>query len=105
MSVEYTRDDLLAICQAAFVPQEKWRNRDTSGAQRQLGECYALLKAGCDFRILRGGRYLDTDDRTIWVEVEFRGFRYFDHDGGTEDETYYLPTRERLERAAGRDWY
>lgn len=100
---KYTRDDLIAICERSFVPEAEWRDRDTSAAQRQLGECHALLKAGCDFVIRRdmGG----SPNMTIWLAIEFKGFGYFDYGGTTEDETYYLPTTERLEQVAGRDWY
>lgn len=100
----YDRSELLAICEDAFVLQEDWSNRDTSGAQIQLGQCYALLKAGCEFVVIRGGS-LATTDHTIWVEVEFNGFSYFDYGGSTDDETFYLPTRARLEQVAGKDWY
>jgi hypothetical protein len=102
---EYSRDNLIEICERAFVPQSHWSNRDTSGAQKQLGECYALLRAGCGFRIIRGSD-LRTDDRTIWLEVESQGFAHFDYDGGEDYDTYYLPTPERLESSGpGNDWY
>lgn len=99
----YTRDELVAICEQAFVPEEQWSDRDSSGAQRQLGEAYALLRAGCQFIERRdmGG----PEGRTIWLAIEFKGFGYFDYGGPQDDETYYLPTQERLDAAAGRDWY
>jgi hypothetical protein len=104
MPTDYTREDLLAICERAFVPQDKWLDRDSSDAQRQLGECYALLKAGCDFAISRGGS-LVTDDRTIWVSVVWEGFAHFDWGGPHDRETYYLPTDARLDAVNGGDWY
>jgi hypothetical protein len=96
----YTREDLLAICECAFVQQEHWYNRDSASAQRQLGEAYALLKAGCEFWI--GS---DTDIRTIWVVITSEGFAHKDYDGGLDTEHFYLPTRERLAQSDGKDWY
>lgn len=104
MQTDYSRDDLLAICERAFVPQAKWHDRDSSAAQRQLGECYALLKAGCDFSISRDG-LLITDARTIWVTVTWEGFGHFDWGGPLDVETFYLPTSHRLNERDGKDWY
>jgi hypothetical protein len=96
------RDVLLALCERGFVPQEHWYNRDTSAAQRQLGECYALLKAGCEFTV-------HTERDTHWVTVTYRGFDFFegtyDGMGSLDDERFYVPTAERLDRSPGRDWY
>ena len=97
------RDALLAICERAFVPEDRWRNRDSSAAQLQLGECYALLRAGC--RVLGARQKGDT----IWVTIEYRGFSYFEGDydglGPLDDDRFYLPSPERLDRADGGDWY
>ena len=92
------RKTLLQICAQASVPEDEWRDRDTSAAQRQLGECYALLKAGCKFHATR-------ERDTYWVTVIFKGFGYFDYDGAEDDERYYLPTQERLDQRPGKDWY
>lgn len=97
---EYTREELVAICEAAFVPQEHWSDRDSSAAQRQLGEAYALLKAGCELQIDP-----DTNARTIWVSITFEGFAHKDYNGDLETRTFYLPTRSRLANAKGIDWY
>lgn len=29
---DYTREDLIAICERAIVPQDHWRNRDSASA-------------------------------------------------------------------------
>jgi len=110
--IDYSREELIGLLAQSFVPEEKWRNRDSAGAQRQVGECLALLKAGCDFEVLTAGNLI-TDDKTIWVEIWFKGFQYFE--GCYEDEdsernkkqsdTFYLPTAEHLEKAEGSDWY
>lgn len=96
------REGLLAICEAAFVPQDKWRNRDSSAAQQQVGECYSMLRAGCDFWVR------EDEKQTLWVTVEYHGFDYFEYgseEGCCSSETYYLPTRARLDQVAGKDWY
>lgn len=87
------------------MPQDRWRDRDSGGAQRQLGEALALLSAGCEYRILRQKGGLETNDNTVWLEIEWKGFGYFDWGGGLDDDTFYLPTRARLDRANGGDWY
>ncbi|BBZ65801.1 hypothetical protein MINS_12300 [Mycolicibacterium insubricum] len=99
----YTRSQLLTICRRASVPESKWHNRDSADAQRQLGEAYALLAAGCDYAI--GAR---STDRTIWVTIWSRGFDWFEDgpsDGNRDAGRYYLPTPERLRNANGSDWY
>lgn len=103
---KYTREELLNICERAFVPEDKWSDRDSADAQKQLGWCYAWLKAGCEFEVLykEGGMF--TDERTIWIEVKAKGFMYFeDSECGKDEETFYLPTEAKLEKMKGRDWY
>lgn len=110
---DYSREALIAICERATVPQERWRNRDTSGAQRQMGEALVLLRAGCDFRVLVGdegptktyNRHLITNERVIWVEITFKGFDHFEQGGHLDDETFYLPTAAVLDAVDGGDWY
>lgn len=98
---EPTREELIELCDRGLVPQERWWDRDSAKAQRQLAECGALLRAGCDFRLAT--RPVSTD-RTWWVEVEFKGFDWFEiHLMSTE--LYYLPTAERLAERTGGDWY
>lgn len=115
---QYTRDELLAICKKASVKQENWLDRDTAAAQRQLGEAYMLLQAGCEVRTLYGDyvrRFtgsstivvksdLTTTDETIWIQITYKGFQYFEA-GEFESDTFYLPTREYLRRRKGKDWY
>ena len=101
---DYTREELLSICERAFVPQRKWCDRDSAEAQKQLGWCYAWLKAGCDFNIV-STKDLKTDDDTIWVNIVAEGFRYWDYGGIKDEETFYLPTEKRLKKSKGGDWY
>lgn len=104
MNKEYTRDELLEICEKAFVHTDIWHDRDSYDAQCQLGECYALLKDGCEFKVLYGDN-LKTDDHTIWIRITSTGFAWFEYDGAMEQDVYYLPTLKRLEEADGGDWY
>jgi hypothetical protein len=106
------REDLIAICERARVPQERWNNRDSAAAQRQLGAAWALLSAGCSFEIMieghtvRHARHMVSDAETLWVAITFHGFDYFENGHGAESvSTFYLPTSGRLDRRAGSDWY
>ena len=101
--MKYTREDLLKICEQAFVSEDKWHDRDSYNSQCKLGKCYALLKDGCDFKVLTRGN-LKTDKDTIWLEIEATGFEWFEG-GSMETETFYLPTQKRLDEVNGGDWY
>jgi hypothetical protein len=104
---EYSREQLVDLCERAVVPMSRWYNRDSSRAQSQIGEAWVLLRAGAPFYVIRQG-HLATDERTIWVLVEWKGFSAFElglEEGGMDDATFYIPTEERLASAAGGDWY
>lgn len=99
----YIREQLVDLCNKASVHYTKWRNRDSADAQRQVGELSALLKSNCPFEVVTEGSW-KTDDQTIVVQVEFKGFIFFE-EGELSKETFYLPTQKRLDEAAGGDWY
>lgn len=116
MKTEYTREELIKICEKSFVPQSKWWDRDSASSQLGLGKCYALLKAGCEYDVeyTKDGKGCNTDEETIWLQFyvyDFQWFEYgsesFDDKRGHEDSDYhfYLPTEKRLKRAKGGDWY
>jgi hypothetical protein len=113
MNKEYTREELLKICKKAFVPENKWHNRDSESSQCQLGECYVLLKAGCDFKVDYEDDICKTNENTIWLYVYSKGFKYFeyadddeeDNFGLKEEHHYYLPTLKKIEESDGQDWY
>lgn len=113
MRTDYTRAELVAICEQAVVPVEKWRNRDSASAQQGVGLAWVLLRAGCEFHIHpnppAGKRGCFTDADTIWLDLDWPGFSAFEYGRSDrhywEDETVYLPTPESLARAAGDDWY
>lgn len=98
-----SREELIALCDRGVVSQDKWSDRDSAGAQRQLAECRALLLAGCDFAQSKGVRP-KSDDSTIWVDVMFHGFQWFECDS-IERDLFYVPTAKRLDEADGGDWY
>lgn len=104
---KYTREDLIKICEQAFVPEEKWHDRDSESSQCKLGECYALLKAGCDFKVTYEDKesMCVTDENTIWLYIYSKGFEYFDWSEKKDEHHYYLPTQKRLDEANGGDWY
>lgn len=106
VKTDYTRDDLIWLCEDAVVHVGRWSNRDTPGAQEGIGRAWAFLRAGCPFvvrtAVTHGGGCV-TNERTIWIEITHPVFGTFDHGAGHESETFYLPTRERL--AGGGDWY
>ncbi|MBB3752515.1 hypothetical protein FHT44_005027 [Mycolicibacterium sp. BK634] len=104
-SEEISRETLIELCRDGVVPQKNWYNRDSARAQRQLGEALALLSAGCHYEILHDPDGLNTNDQTIWIMIECEGFAYHDWGGDLDRETYYIPTRERLNDNAGGDWY
>ncbi len=102
---EPTREHLVDLCTRGVVQHDRWADRDSANAQRQLGEARALLAAGCRFQVIRVGN-LASDAGTWWVCIEFRGFQAFEYGiDHMEDETFYIPTAERLANADGGDWY
>jgi hypothetical protein len=106
VKIDYTREELIAICADAVVPHDRWCNRDSASAQYKVGLGWVLLSAGCDFQILQNPGGCNTDAETIWLEIYYRGFNDFeDGEGPTYDETVYLPTRKRLQDNVGGDWY
>lgn len=113
MKTDYTREDLIGICERAIVPQEKWSDRDSHHAHEGIGESWALLKAGCKFKVCTKenqpkGDSCVTDEETIWLEIYVRDFNYFEseHEDRKENmNTHFLPTPERLAKANGEDWY
>lgn len=95
---KYTREELINLCLAGSVPQDKWHNRDSARAQMQLGENLMLLMAGCDFTVT------EVRKKTIWVDFEVKGFDWFE-EHIMSSEFGYIPTQERLDEVNGEDWY
>ena len=112
--MEYTKENLIEICEKSFIPQEKWNNRNSAMSQIALGQCYALLKAGCEFEIqyTEDSQGCNTDDRIIWVQFWVKDFMYFEgvnddkRGNANSDYHFYLPTKKRInEVGIGNDWY
>lgn len=114
---KYTREDLLKICEQAFVSEDLWFDRDSESSQSQLGECYALLKDGCEFEVVyeTEDHICETDENTIWLYTYSKGFAYFESSylAKTEEQRknykerkhFYLPTQKKLDETKGKDWY
>lgn len=114
VKTDYTREELIAICEDAIRPQNRWHDRDSYDAQLQVGQCWALLLAGCDYKVHDGteDRTCATTEDTIWLTTYGKGFAYFEnHEPNDpphaymEDELHYLPTRKRLDEVGSGDWY
>jgi len=110
VKTDYTREELIQICERAVVPIEKWGNRDSPSSHEKLGVCSVMLKAGADFTVHRAKKEGEsgclTDDRTIWLTLHWHNFGDFEY--GTrfgESDSFYLPTPARLDQTEGRDWY
>jgi hypothetical protein len=103
---EYTRDELIDLCERAIVLEKHWMDRDSHSSQKGIGQAWALLKAGCEFKVIIEGE-LATDDNTVWIEIFSDGFMRFEcgDEVGKERETYYIPTLKRITNANGSDWY
>lgn len=98
-----TREELIKLCEDSLVLEKYWMNRDSAEAQRQIGELWALLRAGCDFEDVSDGPNFKHWE-TIWIKVAFKGFSYFERpSSGKNTKIFYLPDRERLHREG--DWY
>lgn len=100
-----SRDDLLEICRRSIVNVHRWGNTLDSGyAQTQIGRCWALLSAGCDFRIMTAQQ----GDPSVWCTQALRiGVEVDVRIAGTVDsceEVFLLPTRRVLNVANGGDW-
>lgn len=98
--LKYTREQLIGLCEKAIRPEKVWSDRDSEMAQRQIGEAWVLLKAGCRFSIDES----DTSESTIWIHVVSEGFDYFESEEYS-NRFYYIPSEARLEQVGEKDWY
>jgi len=105
LGTDEQRAELVAICEAAIVSEKDWHDRDSQGAQAGVGRAWALLRAGCDFHIHGPDGDPKTTGDTIWLTIWSEGFATVDWGGEREDDLIYLPTRARLKKAEGKDWY
>lgn len=124
------REELIQICLDAVVPFTKWNDRDSYSAQVNIQSIYAGLIGGCEFKVSikedtidicfepptkeqkQAFRYLEIDSREDyfqWMSEQGEDDpTMFDGSGIDWNSTYlcgYLPTRQRLEKVSGGDWY
>lgn len=103
---EYTREDLIKICDLALVKEEDWNDRDSYDSQIKVGQLRQLLLCGCEFKVMYDDGNCSTDDETIWLYTYAKDFGYFDYrDNEKLEEHYYIPTLKRIEEVNGKDWY
>jgi hypothetical protein len=106
--MQYTRQNLIQLCDDAVVVQSEWSNRDSADAQKQVGQIRQLLKAGCGFVVLEKADQagVETDEDTIWLEITYKGFWDFENgEDASQKDIVYLPTPARIKKANGKDWY
>jgi hypothetical protein len=108
---EYSREKLIEICEKSIVPWEKWSSCLTPPAQKKVGLCWNLLKAGCEFEILvkpkEVGDLAVTNERNIWLRIRWPSVVDVGMKKGdcSNEELFYLPTEKRLIENEGGDWY
>jgi len=116
VKTKYKREELIDICERAFVPQSKWLDRDSCKSQTKLGSCLALLKAGCKYEVMTEETEGTSDgcvtsSGTIWLRFWVHNFTWVEdhdddeHDGYEHDEVFYIPTEKKLKAVNGGDWY
>jgi len=103
-----------------IVPRDKWSDRDSNSAQRNIGDIWRLLKSGHRFEIWSDykdearARLLSLDDffspeNTICTNYiyiyDIMTFSACEYDTKGEKITYYFPTPFGLKNAEGKDWY
>jgi hypothetical protein len=112
MKTEYTREELIKLCDEGQVDYSKWCDRDSFSAQRQLHIAKLTLLGGCKFRIITNRkegslwekRKIEsscvTDEETIWVEIF-----YDEWEDGEDWQNHFIPTPKKLKEVNRGDWY
>ena len=99
-------EELIKLCEAAVVPVEKWWDRDSAEAQKQVGKALALLRAGCEWKLADSP---ESTEKTIWILITYPGFNAVEYGRNDrdywEEDLFYIPTAERLAAREGGDWY
>ena len=104
MKINYTKKELIELCNLGEVTYDKWQNRDSYLAQQNLHIAKLTLQGGCDFKISikeddKKNGYA-TNEETIWIEI------FYDNWENKEEwHTHYIPTKKRLEKSKNGDWY
>ena len=120
------KEDLIKLCIDSYVPYKLWHNRDSYSAQKNVSNIYKLLNVGVPYAFDVEGDFIrlefsdvyqyfdkietvsfDIDSREDYLN-ENPDVEMFDGSSIYEcGDSYfgYLPTRNRLARYAGMDWY
>jgi len=61
--IKLSREQLIELCEKAVVPCDKWHDRDSYCAQREIASIYSGLKAGIDYNAT-----LDESGNTIHID-------------------------------------
>lgn len=94
-----TRERLIELCEKAIVDESKWDDRDSSAAQMNIGQAWALLKAGCEYQITSHNK------EYINLDISYKDFGSFERSKPNETESFYIPSEDRLKYFGGNDWY
>ena len=112
IKISYSRKDLITLCEKAFVPYQKWHDRDSPHSQIQIGTALALLKDGLPFEVCKDKEGCSTDEQTVFVDIFYPDFCNMEEGEQTiknkenwESKMFYIPTQKRLNEANRQDWY
>lgn len=98
----YDRADLVALCEAALVPIDRWRGNRAGNSQHDVGACWALLKDGCPFVVLRYAESPDSVYVSVLAKDESDERDDLPNDNGFDGDPWELrcslPTWEDLDR-------
>lgn len=92
-----SRKRLITLCKKGIVPVGNWEDSDSHKAQEQLGVCWVLLNAGCEFKITQ-----ETNNE-INLLIHYPVFGNIEV--GRNSHFFYIPTEQKLSKRAGIDWY
>lgn len=121
MKKDYTREELIAICEQCYVPSSKWGDRDSYIAQRNASNIHGLLLSGAYFELdIYSEDNIDINFHNISQEQNnnrYNGFEvdsldsYLEENEDSEmfdsfdDSSFgYLPTQSRLDEHENGDW-
>jgi hypothetical protein len=106
---ELDADDIQTIAELAteHISPDQWTNRDSPSAFQKVAILSSYLEhyPRAEVTVLTEAHdtSLESNEKTLWVRLENAPQKEFDD----FDETYYLPTEERLEDTIHGygDWY
>lgn len=92
LKLDYTRAELIQAIENAIQQVDDWSNRDDPYLHVRLGQCWALLKAGCEYEIKLPDpndplKDCVTHEGTVWLDIKFPRF---ESEAATAD-LYWIP--------------